>query len=181
MAFLRETDYLNQIQREDLDIITDERPDILRQTELAAQSEIESYLRHRFDVAAIYIDVSQYQSTTTYNTGDLVSFPDYEDSLFSALDDGLVGITPTDDPSKWLLGDTRHQLILMHMVDVTLYHLHARVQPRNIPEYRIQRYDDCMRWFKMVNSGKITPALPTLPDDAGSNIRFGFHEKFNHF
>ena len=100
MAFLRETDYLNQIQRDDLDVITDENPDVLNATELASRAEIESYLRHRFDVATIFIDVSQYQPTTTYNTGDLVSFPDYEDQLYSATDDGLVGITPTDDPSK---------------------------------------------------------------------------------
>ena len=29
MSFLRETDYLNQIQRDDLDVITDENPDVL--------------------------------------------------------------------------------------------------------------------------------------------------------
>ena len=56
--FLKQTDYNAQIRSQILGIITNDTEDTLHLAELAAQEEIESHLRVRFDVAKIF-DVDQ--------------------------------------------------------------------------------------------------------------------------
>jgi phage gp36-like protein len=181
--FLRRTDYLKQIRNENLEVVVGGDDSIRKDAELAAQAEIESYLRHRYDMAKIFVDLLSYDSGDTYNTGDLITFPDVEDEIYSAVEDALTGVSPVDDPTKWTKGDTRNPLIKMHLVDMTLYHLHSRINPRNIPEFRIARRDDCISWLKMVAKGQITVDLPILlpeEDKIGLKIKHGSNEKFNH-
>ena len=73
----------------------------------------------------------------------------------------------------WTLGDTRDQQMVLYLIDVTLYHVHARIAPRNIPDLRVKRYDDAIAWFKMCAKGEVTPALPLLQPSQGNRIRFG--------
>jgi|SRR5690606_18466899 len=54
MAFLTETDYEVQIRNWVKQIITQHKIDVLHQAELAAQAEMESYLRQRYDVRDIF-------------------------------------------------------------------------------------------------------------------------------
>lgn len=51
----------------------------------------------------------------------------------------------------------------MLWIDITLYHLHARINPKNIPAIRILRYNDAINFLKQVNEGKIITDYPTLP------------------
>lgn len=174
--FLRESDFLRAIQRENLDVITGEDQSILNETILAAQSEMESYLRHRYDVVKIFIDLNAYDNAATYETNSIVAFPDVEDDIYSVISETpITGIDPTDSLS-WKKGDPRNPLIKMHLIDLTLYHLHSRINPRNIPEFRIARRDDAIKWLEMISKSLITVDLPTLtvPDEnVGKNIRWG--------
>lgn len=61
-------------------------------------------------------------------------------------------------------GSNRHPLIIMYMIDIALYHMHARINPRNIPDLRVKRHDDAIEWLKMVQAGKLTPKLPAVED-----------------
>lgn len=54
MPFLIDTDYEVQIRNWVKQIITQYKTDVLHQAELAAQAEMESYLRQRYDVAQIF-------------------------------------------------------------------------------------------------------------------------------
>ncbi|MCC3159507.1 DUF1320 domain-containing protein [Hymenobacter sp. 15J16-1T3B] len=54
MAFLTPEDYGTQIRTEQLHVITDEDGTVLPKAELYAQQLCESYLRSRYDVAAIF-------------------------------------------------------------------------------------------------------------------------------
>ena len=83
------------------------------------------------------------------------------DTQFWTLDTTTIssGTLPTVD-AEWTKGDTRHPLILRYMVDITLYELHSRINPRNIPEHRIQRRDDAITYLKMV----IDPRMNITPD-----------------
>lgn len=78
----------------------------------------------------------------------------------------------------WKAGDNRSQQLLTTVVDITLYHVHSRISPRNIPELRVKRYDDARNWLKMANRGEITPALPMLQPTKGGRIRFGGNVRF---
>lgn len=189
MAFLRRADYSKQIRSEILSVVTSDDDTIRKDAELAAQAEIESYLRQRYDVAKIFRDLPTYDAAVAYTTGDLIVFPDNEDDIYSLNpdllgdDQTITGTSPVDDPTQWTKGDTRNQLIRMHLVDITLYHLHSRINPRNIPEFRIARRDDCISWLKMVAAGKLAVALPVIApeaDNIGLNTKWDSNEKFNH-
>lgn len=56
--FLKPTDYNAQIRSQVLNVLTNEADDTLHMAELAAQEEMESHLRTRFDVAKIF-DIDQ--------------------------------------------------------------------------------------------------------------------------
>jgi hypothetical protein len=77
------------------------------------------------------------------------------------------------DTDFWSDSDNRDQQMVMYFADITLYHLHARIAPRNIPELRITRYQAAIDWLKMAAKGDITPNLPVLQPKQGGRIRFG--------
>ena len=133
---------------------------------------------------------------TTYSAGDVVF---YQDKVYTAVAGStnikpdsntsiwglgviysFTGVLPTD-VSKWTKGDNRNQQIVLYMVDITLYHLHSRINPRNIPQLRADRYDDATAWLKMVASGDITAALPEIVDPQGLSIRYGSNLKLGNY
>jgi len=78
-----------------------------------------------------------------------------------------IASTVSNNPTNntfWELGDKRHPLIVMYMIDLALYHVHARISPQNIPQIRVDRYDEAMIWLKGVAKGTITPDLPKAID-----------------
>ena len=182
MAFLRLKDYGTLIQTDNLNTVINSDTAIRLDGELAATAEMQSYLRHRYDVALIFIDLAAYDNAVAYATGDLVAFATISGDLYSANQATTAGEDPVSTPAKWDAGDTRDQLIKMHLIDLVLYHLHSRINPRNIPELRLTRRDEAISWLKMVNEGKITTGLPVLatPTNAGLKIRWASAEKFNN-
>jgi len=96
----------------------------------------------------------------------------------------------------WTLGDNRDQKLLMTCIDIALYHVHARVSPRNIPELRVNRYMgdpadrislehrilypiySALGWLQSVTIGEdINPNLPVIQPISGRRIRFGGNQK----
>lgn len=182
MAFLRELDYKKQIQTDNLNVVIGSDPTIRTGGELAAVAEVESYLRHRYDVAKIFITLAVYDNAAAYAAGDLVAYPTITDTIYSANQATTAGEDPASTPAKWDAGDTRNELIKMYLIDVVLYHLHGRINPRNIPELRLTRRDEAINWLKMINEGKITVDLPVLasPTNAGLKIRWASSTKFDN-
>ncbi|TGE23524.1 phage protein Gp36 family protein [Hymenobacter metallicola] len=60
-------------------------------------------------------------------------------------------------------GAERSQLIITYMVDIALYTVHSRHGRVQMPEKRIDRYDQAEAWLKAVAAGKISADLPLLP------------------
>lgn len=73
----------------------------------------------------------------------------------------------------WKFGDNRNQQLVNYMIDIALYHVHSRISPRNIPDLRVKRYDDAIRWLKMAGRGDITADLPLIQPKQGRRIRYG--------
>lgn len=91
-----------------------------------------------------------------------------------------AGTLPTDT-TKWTAGDNRNQQLVNYCIDVALYTAHSRIAPRNIPELRVKRYDDVIKWLTNAAQGKtITAALPLLQPDQGRRIRWGGEIKRNN-
>jgi hypothetical protein len=81
--------------------------------------------------------------------------------------------TAITDTTKWTAGDNRSQQLVTYAVDITLYHLHSRIAPRNIPELRIVRRNEATSWLKAVSRGDITANIPELQPTQGARIRYG--------
>lgn len=136
----------------------------------------------------------EYINTTAYVLGDLVW---YDDIVYTAKS-GTTGNLPTDtsfwtagatysfsgaypdDSTKWINGDNRNQQIVMYLIDITLYHLHARINPRNVPELRMIRYDGnnptqnggAIGWLKKVSTGDVTADIENLIPESGISIQW---------
>ena len=67
-------------------------------------------------------------------------------------------------------GTTRNAHIVMLYVDIVLYHLHSRINPGQVPQLRIDRYNEAKRWLEMVASGSLKPDLPLVGDADGDGI-----------
>lgn len=66
-------------------------------------------------------------------------------------------------------GSDRNSLIVQILIDITLYHLHARIDPEMIPDIRRERYKNAIEWLKDVANELINPVgLPPLTAPDGS-------------
>lgn len=71
-----------------------------------------------------------------------------------------------DTAATFATTDTaRSRLLVMYCVDVMLYHLHSRINPRQIPELRFVRYEAAKKWLESVSKGLIIASIPKLNDD----------------
>lgn len=73
---------------------------------------------------------------------------------------------------------TRARMIMKCMVDITLYHLHFTINPRNIPKIRDKAYDHCKDFLKAAQSGDVLVVGVTLVTDAISNTEIVSQSKF---
>jgi hypothetical protein len=86
-----------------------------------------------------------------------------------------------DDITKWTKGDNRNSQIKMYLLDIILYHVHCRINPRNIPDLRKERYDGngpmqlggAIGWLKNVWAGKVSVKLPEFVPYVGNSISWG--------
>lgn len=150
------------------------------------------------DKALFYVSLpySEYSNTTTYAVGTQVWYNDY---VYTNLV-STAGVLPTNtgfwsvgaspytvaagtlptDTTKWTAGDNRNQQIVMYLIDITLYHLHSRINPRNVPDLRKERYDGnnpqqnggAVAWLKRCASGDVTADLPNIIPQQGMSIRY---------
>jgi len=140
-----------------------------------------------WDDEATYVtnDLVKYETTTVRKyykalSGNTNTNP-YDDSgsIWEEITD-QSGALPTA-ATYWVYGDSRNKLMMLHYIDVTLYHLHSRINPRNIPEFRIARRDEAVEYLKMVARGTITPDLDLIAPEQGNNISYGSQPVQNNF
>ena len=138
---------------------------------------------------------NEYSNTTTYNIDNKVYYNNIEYTCITS----CFGILPTntqfwiaglsytiagaypDETNLWQQGDNRNQQIVMYLLDITLYHLHSRINPRNVPDLRKERYDGnsptqsggAIAFLKRVASGDVTADLPQILPQQGMSIRYG--------
>jgi hypothetical protein len=136
-----------------------------------------------------------YNNSLTYQIGDVVFYNDYTYTCLQPVSGilptntnywlvgasySVTGILPTDI-SKWTLGDNRNQEIVQYLIDITLYNLHCRINPRNVPELRKERYDGniasqiggAIGWLKNVSAGKVYVDIPEILPSQGNSITWG--------
>lgn len=72
-------------------------------------------------------------------------------------------------------GDARDPLLVLHTLNIFLYLLYRRVNPRKMPDEVKDDHSETLEWLSMVAKGEVNPDFPPLPDDAPSttDLRFG--------
>ena len=84
-----------------------------------------------------------------------------------------AGTLPTDT-TKWTLGDNRNPQMVNSCIDVALFTIHSRIAPNNIPDLRVKRYDDVIKWLKDVAKGEyVTANLTKFKPKKGKRKRGG--------
>lgn len=126
------------------------------------------------DVNAVAADYTAWNILIAYTTGQKIS---YSGAIYQAMQ-STTGTTPGTDSTYWALvswtaGDNRSQQAVLYLIDMTLYHLHSRIAPRNIPELRMDRYESAVMWLKAAAKGGVNAQIPTLQPRQGQWIRSG--------
>jgi hypothetical protein len=62
----------------------------------------------------------------------------------------------------------------MYCTDITVYHLHARNNPRGITELRVKRYDDAIKWLDRVMTNQENPPFPLIDPPSDGPLEYGF-------
>lgn len=83
-----------------------------------------------------------------------------------------AGTLPTNI-AFWTQDDNRSQQLLEVLIDITLYKIHSRIAPRNIPDLRVKNYDEAIQWLKDARKGEVTANLPVIQPSQGRRIRYG--------
>lgn len=110
---------------------------------------------------------------------------DAENSLSGDL--SIIGFIPKDTdwdvvPSNFFVkGDNRSRIIKKILVNLAIFELHKLINPRNIPDLRMEARDDMMTLLERISTGKITADLPIFFDEQkGQNITFDSNLKLRH-
>lgn len=88
------------------------------------------------------------------------------------------GTLPTSDP--WIQGDNRSQRLLEVMIDITLFKIHARISPMNIPVLRVNNYHEAKQWLEEAYDGGLNAKIPIIQPTQGTRIRYGGNTKKNN-
>lgn len=99
--------------------------------------------------------------------------------------------TDINNEAFWSATDNRDQQMKQKFCEITLFHLHKRIAPRNIPQLRIDAYMgaesdrsvvngeiryplySALGWLQASARGEVTPALPLLQPKQGQRVRWG--------
>ena len=130
-------------------------------------------------------DFSRWDSKTEYIIGNIVTDDNgYVYTAIAASTNQALTLTAywsamvnvlTTDTDYWTVGDNRYPMFVELAMDMTLYNLHARINPRNIPDLRIERnreaLDQLDRWASGTDTAEVLNINST--DSTGYSIRYG--------
>lgn len=178
MKFLTPKDIAALIASDSLSVVTQGNDLNLLTAELAAKEEMASHLASRYDVTKVFPVVEAYNPSKNYLVGELCYYYDPQDqpaegNVYKA-NQPVLNETP-DSSNKWDQEDPRNPIIILYLVDITLYHLHSAITPRNVPENRGLRYDRAIQWLRDVTKLQVNPDLPLLSDIEPDRVRQIIH------
>lgn len=170
MRYLRDSDYRYKITEHDFGTILEDEANtelFIFDAEIKAQEQISLFLRKRYDLTELFKTYPDHKTGVTYTTGDTVWYsisnsPDwsYDTYLYSPY--STTSSLPTSN--KWRIVEPRYPLIMDWMVTISLYKLHERLSPDNIPTHRKDAYDEVMKLLKMVQDERLSPDFPEIED-----------------
>lgn len=132
---------------------------------------------------AVVGDFTAWSNVTAYTTGQRST----KDSIIWQAQKNNTNISPGTDitawlPVSWIEGDNRNSKLVQILTDVSLYHLHSAIAPRNIPQLRVKRYDDAILYLENIANGKVSVSLDEIQPDQGQAFSGGgLPKRINHW
>jgi len=171
--FLIKDDYTPLMRQDRLNEVIESDDAILTKALPAAQEEAAGFIRHRYDETRVFKSVTETadDTVTAATTGD--RFYQTTTKLhYTAIADGGTDLTSATDFEQ---KDSRNPKLVEVTVDIVLYNIHSRINPKSVPDQRRIRYDGddptqkggAIGWLKMVQQGTVTPDLPVITDGDG--------------
>jgi len=121
---------------------------------------------------------SSFRDLNAYNTqGNLSRGGDL--SFIGFVPDGtLWDVIPSN---AFIKGDNRNRTIRQIVIALAIFQLHKLINPRNIPELRIDARDEAMSLLNKISTGKITADLPIFHDEQrGQSTTFNSNPRFQY-
>ena len=175
--YITDKDIVSQIRADLLNQITDQDESVIMVAELTAIGQMKSKMNDRYNVSSIFIALpDEWNNQSSYTADDLVF---HNDDFWKALSTH-TNEEPQTGSAYWVKSDPRDPLAVNYCRDITLWHIHARINPRRIPEIREDRYAGAMAWLDAIHDGDESPDLP-LKEDGTNEIRWGSNEKRDYY
>lgn len=124
-----------------------------------------------YSIPAGAIGSAQYSASIDYSVGTVITFTDnniYRNT--TAITGGGETWNPDHWQMIWQCGDNRSQLMVTHMINVSLYWAHYAIASNNIPDKIGEGYDIAKSWMRGVMDGKITTPLQAIQPKKGQHI-----------
>lgn len=167
---INDYDYNAITSEEDLLVLSDSTDEFLTQCNRIAIDEAAGYLTSIYDVEALFLDPVEYNISTAYSENDRIYTIDYITdgssfyTFYTCIEDAPAGTSLTNT-TYFEEGDARDQKLIEVIMTISLYHLHKRLSPNNIPDFRRISYDgdgdadrmSAIKWLTMVQNGEINP------------------------
>lgn len=88
------------------------------------------------------------------------------------------GEPPFYNSDIWTLGDNRDPVLMKSLMDLSIWMLHNRIAPNNIPQLRNDNKDAAFGWINEVNKGTIIVNIMPLQPTQGTNFSGGSAPKY---
>jgi hypothetical protein len=169
MGFILKDDLNAIASSDDILILSDASDRILEQCNKIACDEAKGYLAGKYNIETIFNTPKLYDDTIdTYQIGDrlyVVNSATTEVTHYSCIMSGMTTGTTITDTSYFKEGDTRDYKLLEVVMSISLFYIHKRLSPNNIPNHRIVSYDgngndkimSAIKWLEMIQKGLIQP------------------------
>jgi len=144
--YLAEIEYLPYIKSDNLNQIHQNNPSLLQELERVAIQKIINYTSTTFESSCLFPNITAYDSNKAYSMGEYVRD---NNVIYVATAD----ISAPNNISQFTAQDPRNELIKQWIIDIVLYDIHSRISPNQIPQLRMNRYNDCRMDLKEISQG----------------------------
>lgn len=174
--FITDKDIEVGLKKYFLDQVTAGAEHVIKICEAAAVSYMVAKLNNRYDISKLFPTITTWSGSTAFTIGQ---FCFSNDKIYEALTNN-TNKNPATETADWKENDTRDQLLVVYCVNITIYFLLERINPRKISEDVMNAFASASEWLDDVKNGDENPAFPLLTDGA-SNIPYGSNEKIEHY
>jgi len=175
---LSANDYGSTIKKTILNTLSNDEDRAL--AEMQSEKELTAYLSGKYDLVALLPTIYFWALSSAYAAESIVYQYKAGKDLFFKAKVAIAADTVLEDGANWeAIDDPRDPLIKEILIDLTLYRTHIRLAPNQIPETRVQKRDDQIKFLRMVSRGDVIVDWPLIdPLNDNGSVTWGSKEKF---